>query len=231
MRKHRLVLLLGVLVALVFFYLGLNTWMTAQEQQSTPPPVVRVKPPVQIKPSSEPVKPEMPQPGTEEETPRPKVVKLTPPEPKEEVKPEETKPEASEPKEEVKEEAPPPQPQETAQTQEKAEEVAKEQKEQAPAPRPQETSEEQIKAQPTKEEGEKPEEKTKELRDYVVQIGAFKLKENARKRLELAKSKGFDAFMIEEDGLYKVRVRVKAGSILSALREVRGEFREAFLVR
>ena len=220
MKKHRLVLLLGILVALVFFYLGLNTWMTAQEQQSTPPPVVRVKPPVQIKPASESVKPEVPQPGEEEETPRPKVVKLTPPEPKEEVKPEETQPQTPQTEEEVKEEAPPPQPQETVQRQEKAEEVAEEQKEQAPPPPEEEKREEE----PKKEE-------TEGLKDYVVQIGAFKLKENARKRLELAKSKGFDAFMIEEDGLYKVRVRVRAGSILSALREVRGEFREAFIVR
>ena len=183
MKKHRLVLLLGILVALIFFYLGLNTWMASQEQRSTPPPVVRIKPPVQIKPPAQPVKPAPPEPKTEEEAPKPKVVKLTPTKTKKEEKKaaEEPKPEAGKPKK-----------------------VAKK---------------------------EKKSKRVKALREYVVQIGAFKFRENARKRFKMAKDKGFEAFIIEEEGLYKVRVRVKARSLLSALREVRGEFKGAFIVR
>lgn len=41
---------------------------------------------------------------------------------------------------------------------------------------------------------------------YKVQIGAFSKKENANRTLELAKSKGFNAFIAEENGLYKVQI-------------------------
>ncbi|MFN3976841.1 MAG: SPOR domain-containing protein [Aquificaceae bacterium] len=43
MKRERLVILLGLLVALVFFYLGLNEWLKSKEEQVKPPPVV-VKP-------------------------------------------------------------------------------------------------------------------------------------------------------------------------------------------
>ncbi len=210
MKKHRLVLLLGILVALIFFYLGLNTWMASQEQQSAPPPVVRSKPPVQIKPPAQPVKPQPPAPAApkvEEETPKPKVVKLTPTEPKKEEKKVEEKPK---PQVKKAEEKPKPKVQ-------KPKEVKKEIVKREEEPKPKKVS---VKK-----------EKPKSLREYVVQIGAFKSKDNADKSLKLARSKGFDAFIIEEEGLYKVRVRVKAKSLLSALREVRGEFKNAFIVR
>ncbi|WPM31861.1 SPOR domain-containing protein [Hydrogenobacter sp. T-2] len=40
MKRERLVILLGVLVALVFFYLGLNEWLKTKEEQVQPPPLV-----------------------------------------------------------------------------------------------------------------------------------------------------------------------------------------------
>ncbi len=43
MKRERLIILLGVLVALVFFYLGLNEWLKTKEEQVQPPPLV-VKP-------------------------------------------------------------------------------------------------------------------------------------------------------------------------------------------
>lgn len=43
MKRERLIILLGVLVALVFFYLGLNEWLKSREERAQPPPLV-VKP-------------------------------------------------------------------------------------------------------------------------------------------------------------------------------------------
>ncbi|MFN3472341.1 MAG: SPOR domain-containing protein [Aquificaceae bacterium] len=40
MKKEKLIILLGLLVALVFFYLGLNEWLKSKEEQVKPPPVV-----------------------------------------------------------------------------------------------------------------------------------------------------------------------------------------------
>ncbi len=189
-QKHRLVLLLGILVALVFFYLGLNTWMSSQGQTQPPPPVVRATPPVQIEPPAKPVKPEVskpappePEPATQQEAPKPQVIEVN-------------KPPAEPKKTEAKEEKKP-----------KVERKVKAQKK-------------EVKP---KREGK--------LKEYVVQIGAFKSKEKATEQLESAKRKGFEAFVIEEGLYYKVRVKVKAESILSALREVRSEFRNAFAVR
>jgi len=169
--RHRLVLLLGILVALTFFYLGINTWMSAQEKRATPPPIVSSKP--AIAPAPKPaLKPA-------DETPKPRVIKLShsPSEP--------SKKRIEKPKEEIKE---------------KANKPAQEQTQ-------------------------------KKLKEYIVQIGAFKLKKNADARLKLAKEKGFEVFMIEEDGLYKVRVRVEAKSSLSALRETRNRLGSAFVVK
>ena len=51
--KHRIALLIGVLVALVFFYLGVNRWLETQRGISAmPPPIVRSKEPIQIKAES-----------------------------------------------------------------------------------------------------------------------------------------------------------------------------------
>ncbi|RLJ69846.1 DedD protein [Hydrogenivirga caldilitoris] len=213
LQKHRLVLLLGILVALVFFYFGVNTWMESQEKRVAPPPVVRSKPPVEIKPESKPIKPVEPKPI---EKPIEKVAKPIP-----EVKPPQPKPQpqtpppqavAQKPKEETKPPQQKPEPKKVVKEQPKTEEKKVEQK--------------VAKAAPEKEK-----KAPAQLRDYVVQIGAFKIKENADKSLNLAKEKGLEAFIIEEDGLYKVRIRVKAENPISALRKVRTSFKNAFVVQ
>lgn len=40
---------------------------------------------------------------------------------------------------------------------------------------------------------------------YKVQVGAFSIKENAERRRDIVKNRGFSAIVIEEDGLYKVQ--------------------------
>ncbi len=80
MKRERLIILLGILVALIFFYLGLNEWLKSKEEQVSPPPVV-------VKPTS---------PQTQQTQ--------TPPTEKQEVKKEEAKQEAKPtPKQEEKE--------------------------------------------------------------------------------------------------------------------------------
>ncbi len=228
LQKHRLALLLGMLVALIFFYLGVNTWMESQESEVAPPPVVRIKPPVQIKPATEPVKPQTPKPvekPTKQITKTPKKVeepkpvrKLTESKQKSEIKNPVQKPVQ---KKEVKN-------------------VAQAPKPQTKKPLEKKTVEKQPKPQQKKVEKQKPKQVakkttgksvTKHVKEYVVQIGAFKVKSNADKSLNLAKGKGYEAFIIEEDGLYKVRVRVRAENLKTALRSVRKNFRNAFVVR
>ncbi|MCS6957041.1 MAG: SPOR domain-containing protein [Aquificaceae bacterium] len=58
MKKERLIILLGILVALVFFYLGLNEWLKTKEEQIKPPPLV-------VKPA--PIKSETQQPTSQEQ--------------------------------------------------------------------------------------------------------------------------------------------------------------------
>ncbi len=213
LQKHRLVLLLGILVALVFFYFGVNTWMESQEKRVAPPPVVRSKPPVQIKRQAKPIKPIQPRPI---QRPIQKVAKPAPkPQPKPQPKPVAQKP------------SPKPQPKKPVVQPKKPTKVVKEQPKPQPKKEVAKKTEETAKATPPKTV-----KKTAlaKLKDYVVQIGAFKVKANAEKRLKLAKSKGYEAFIIEEDGLHKVRVRVKAKSLISALRKVRSSFQSAFVV-
>lgn len=71
MKKEKLIILSGILIALVFFYLGLNEWMKTKEEQVQPPPLV-VKPPPQEAPKPAPREVEAPQPQTPppQETPR-----------------------------------------------------------------------------------------------------------------------------------------------------------------
>lgn len=59
MKKERLLLLLGLFVSFVFFYLGLNEWLKTREEKVQPPSVV-VNPPTQP-PSEAPQKTEKPQ--------------------------------------------------------------------------------------------------------------------------------------------------------------------------
>ncbi|MCS7196263.1 MAG: SPOR domain-containing protein [Aquificaceae bacterium] len=49
-KRERLIILLGVLIALVFFYLGLNEWLKTREERVQPPPLV-------VKPTPQPKEP------------------------------------------------------------------------------------------------------------------------------------------------------------------------------
>lgn len=69
MKRERLIVLLGVLVALVFFYLGLNEWMKSKEEKTQPPPVV-VNPPAVPPPPPPAVQPPAP-PAQEQVQPPP----------------------------------------------------------------------------------------------------------------------------------------------------------------
>jgi len=196
LQKHRLILLLGILVALLFFYLGVNTWMETQQRRTAPPPVVRAKPPVQTKPEAKQVKPQTPKtPQTQRQQPqKPPVKKAEQPKKQKEVRVAEKK-------------TPKPTRAQTVQKTPTA------------------------KQPPTKKPLQARAGKKTPLKEFVAQIGAFKVKSNAERNLRVAKQKGFTAFIVEEDGLYKVRVRFKAQDLRTALRKVRKTFEGAFIVR
>ncbi len=201
-QKHRLILLLGILVALIFFYFGVNTWMESQGQRATPPPIVRTKPPVQIKSASQPVKPEKPK------VSQPKTQVAKAPEKTGKRKP------AGEEKEQRKE---------------KKVKVVQHEEKPKPAVKKKEIKEEPKKVK--KKAVAKKEKAKRVLRDYVIQIGAFKIKKNADKMVSFAKKGGYEAFIIEEEKLYKVRLRVKAENMRTALKNVKRKFKDAFVVR
>ncbi|MDW8434451.1 MAG: SPOR domain-containing protein [Aquificaceae bacterium] len=56
MKREKMVILLGVFVALVFFYLGLNEWLSSKTEKVQAPPVI-VKPALPDKAVTEAVKP------------------------------------------------------------------------------------------------------------------------------------------------------------------------------
>jgi DedD protein len=201
--KHRLALLLGVLIALVFFYLGVNKWIESQESfVSTPPTIVRAKEPVQIKEETQQVTVETEE--VEEATGEVTVEIATVSAVQNE--PQETPAQSPQPKEEVKEEP---------------------KREPSPGTKP---DSELRKEEVVVEEEPKIIIKKAE-KEFVVQIGAFKNQENAQKTKEKASQNGFESFIVVEDGLFKVRVRVLAGSVSEALGTVRSQFGNAFIVK
>ncbi len=206
MKKHRTILLLGILVALVFFYFGLNTWMNSQkEEKFVPPPVVKkdiVKP--QPKPQTQPqqvAKQEKPSPAEnqaqkKEESKNLQAKKV--PQPPKEEKPISKK----EPKKVEKPKMAKPK---------KA--VAKLPKKQAKKP--------QVKAK----------EGTKSLKSFIVQIGAYTKKANASRALKKAKAMGYRAFIVEEDNFYKVRVKLTTSNLKTHLAKLRTKFPGAYRIR
>jgi DedD protein len=78
MGKERLLILLGTLIALIFFYVGLNKWLESKSESAPPPVVVKPAPPQPASPQQEEKAKE--EPKVEEKKPTP------PPEPQ---KPEE----------------------------------------------------------------------------------------------------------------------------------------------
>jgi len=201
MKKERLLILLGILVALIFFYVGLNKWLESKPESAPPPVVVRPTP-------KQPAQP------------------TTPPK-EEKVK--------EEPKVEEKKQAPPPEPQkpkedliakkiqEEKKKEEKTKEVQKTQEGKNLTAQRQETRKEVAKQE---KQAEKPK---GEVKEYVIQIGAFSSKENAEKALEKAKSMGYKGEIVSEDKFYKVRVRVKTDDPNKVLAKLRSSFGGAII--
>jgi DedD protein len=209
MRKERLFILLGTLIAFIFFYVGLNKWLESKPE-SAPPPMV--------------IKPTPPQPASPQQEGKPK----------------------EEAKVEEKEKTPPPGLQKQKEDliaqkiqEEKAKEVQKTQESKNLTAHKQETQKESEKVEKAKEEKvqkntvakqEKQAEKQKgEVKEYVIQIGAFSSKENADRALEKAKSMGYRGETVKEDNFYKVIVRVKTDDPKEVLAKLKATFGGAII--
>jgi len=193
MKKERLLILLGILIALIFFYVGLNKWLESKPESAPPPVVVR-------------------------------------PTPKQPISPPQEEKAKEEPKAEEKKQTPPPEPQKPKEDliakkiqEEKTKEVQKTQEGTNLTTQKQETRKEVAKQE---KQAEKPK---GEVKEYVIQIGAFSSKENAEKALEKAKSMGYKGEIVSEDKFYKVRVRVKTDDPNKVLAKLRSAFGGAII--
>jgi len=203
MGKERLLILLGTLIALIFFYIGLNKWLESKPESVQPPPVV---------------------------------VKPTPPQPAQPISPHQEEKAEEEPKVEEKKQTPPPEPQKQKEgliaqkmQKEKIKEVQKSQKGKnltAQKRGTQKKSEKVKKVQKkmVAKQGKRLEKPKREVKEYVIQIGAFSLKENADRALKKAKSMGYRAEIVNEDNFYKVRVRVKTDDPKKVLAKLKATF-------
>jgi type IV secretory pathway VirB10-like protein len=198
MRKERLLILLGILTALIFFYVGLNKWLESKPESAPPPVVVRPTP-------KQPASP--PQEEKAKEEPKAEEKKQTPP------------PEPQKPKEDLIARKI----QEEKKKEEKTKEVQKTQEGKNLTAQKQEARKEVAKQE---KQAEKPK---GEVKEYVIQIGAFSSKENAEKALEKAKSMGYKGEIVSEDKFYKVRVRVKTEDPNKVLAELRSSFGGAII--
>jgi DedD protein len=196
MRKERLLILLGTLIALIFFYVGLNKWLESKPESAPPPVVVRPAPPQPAQPISPP------QEEKAKEEPKAEEKKQTPP------------PELQKQKEDL-----------IAQKiqEEKTKEVQKTQEGKNLTAQKQEARKEVAKQE---KQAEKPK---VEVKEYVIQIGAFSSKENADRALEKAKSMGYRAEIVSEDKFYKVRLRVKTDDPNKVLAKLRSTFGGAII--
>ncbi|MCI4458431.1 MAG: SPOR domain-containing protein [Thermocrinis sp.] len=214
MKKERLLILLGTLVALVFFYVGLSKWLESQPENE-PPPVV--------------VKPTPKQPASPQQQAKPK----------EEAKVEEKKQASSPEQQEQKEDLIAQKIQEEKNKEEKTKEAQKTQESKNLTAQKQKTQKESEKVEKVKEEKvqkntvakqEKQTENPKrEVKEYVIQIGAFSSKENADRALEKAKSMGYRGEIVNEDNFYKVRVRVKTDDPKKVLAKLKATFGGAII--
>ena len=193
MRRERLLILLGTLIALISFYVGLNIWLESKPESAPPPVVVK---PTPLQPIS----------SLQEEKAR------------------------EDPKVEEKKQVPPPKPQKQKEDliaqkirEEKTEKVQKTQEGKNLTAQKQEARKEVAKQE---KQAEKPK---KEVKEYVIQIGAFSSKENADRALEKAKSMGYKAEIVNEDNFYKVRVRVKTDDPKKVLAKLKATFGGAII--
>ncbi len=209
MKRERLVILLGILIALVFAYLGLNEWLKSRQAESPPPPMV-IKP--QPKPKEETktteVKEEKP---AEQEAKKDLIAKKIK---EEKAISQKEEPIAQKTKEESKQQA---------RKEDKTISIDAQQKQP-----------EQQKTIAYKKEGEQQERRRVKRpikKSYVVQIGAFKDKENAQKALTKVEKMGYKAQIVEEDTYYKVRINIKTANINEELRRLRSTFGGAIVVK
>jgi cell division protein FtsN len=212
MRKERLFILLGILVALIFFYVGLNKWLESKPESAPPPVVVRPAP-------KQPAQPTTP--------------------PKEEKAKEEPKAEEKKETQKHKEDLIAKKIQEEKKKEDKTKEVQKTQESKDLTAQKQETRKESEKVEKAKEEKiqkstvakqEKQAEKPKgEVKEYVIQIGAFSSKENAERALKKAEDMGYKGEIVNEDKFYKVRVRVKTDEPKRVLAKLRSAFGGAII--
>ena len=210
--RHRLALLLGILIAIVFFYLGVNKWIETQQSMATAPPsIARAKEPIQIKREAEPVNPETEE--IEEETGEVTVAL-----------PEMPAVQASPTSENVQQESEVKGKQEST-TSFNNDINPNNNKRTEKRTISQINSEQEVIQKEPKIIIRKPK------KEFIIQIGAFKERKNARKISEDARRKGFDSFVIEEEGLFKVRVRISASSAIEAVKSVRTSYSGAFVVK
>ena len=206
MRKERLLILSGILIALIFFYLGLNKWLESKPE-SAPPPVV--------------VRPTSPQPTSP---------------PQEEKAKEEPKAEEKKETQKQREDLIAKKIQEEKKKEEEAKGVQKTLESKNLTAQKQETRKESEKVEEEKiqestvAKQEKQAEKPKgEVKEYVIQIGAFSSKENADKALKKAKSMGYKGEIVSEDKFYKVRVRIKTDDPKKVLAKLKSAFGGAII--
>jgi cell division protein FtsN len=206
MRKERLLILSGILIALIFFYLGLNKWLESKPESAPPPVVVRPTSPQPTSPPQEEKAKEEPKVEEKKETQKQKEDLIAKKIQEEKKKEEETK--GVQKTLESKKL--------TAQKQETRKESEK-------------VEEEKIQKSTVAEQEKQAEKPKGEVKEYVIQIGAFSSKENADRALKKAKSMGYKGEIVSEDKFYKVRVRVKTDDPKKVLAELRSAFGGAII--
>lgn len=196
MRRERFLILLGTLIALIFFYVGLNKWLESKSESAQPPVVIKPTPPQPAQPISPPQEEKaMEEPELEEKK---QVLPSEPQKQKEDIIAQKIQEEKAKEVQKAQESK-----NLTAQKQEARKEVAKQEK-----------------------RAEKPK---GEVKEYVIQIGAFSSKENADRALEKAKSMGYRGEIVNEDNFYKVRVRVKTDDPKKVLAKLKATFGGAII--
>ncbi len=188
MKRERLIILFGLLIALVFFYIGLNQWLRTKDEKVQPLPVV-VEPTPRQEEIQKPIEDQKPM----EKQNQPSEKDLIAQKIREEKA--------------IEKQAP------------KQEEVQK---------TPPKTAERQVAKVEQKTQKEHAKE---EMKNYTIQIGAFKNKEGAQKIAEKARNMKYKVNIIEEDNFYKVRIMVATRDINKELEKIRKTFGDAVLIR
>ncbi len=201
--KHRLIFLGTLLVGLLLFYFGVNTWMEQKAKENIPPPIV-IKHPEEK--AEDQVKDEKSLQPTSQTPSQEKLAQKSQPKGSESFK---QKPETQ--KFAVKEQK----------SVNKVERKVKESKEMKTV----------AKKETQRKTETQPRKSSQKLKTYVFQVGAFKNRANALRMVEVVKRKGFNAKLVKKGELYKVYVYTKAPSYAYAYRKVKRHFREAFPVR